>query len=118
MNDRSQSHDRVLTLLCERGAGEVLQTLRTSGGATTFAQLVTCGSRHPGRLLRALAAEGLVSRSVSGSWDSDPGLRAAFTLTDEGNELAERLGRLSGWARQRTERDHPHRRQYWLRRWV
>lgn len=118
MNDRSQSHDRVLTLLCERGAGEILQTLRTSGGTATFAQLITCGSRRPGGLLRALATERLVSRPAPGSWDLDPDLRATFTLTGEGSELAERLGRLSEWARQRTERDRPHRRQRWLRRWV
>lgn len=118
MNDRSQSHDRVLTLLCERGAGEILQTLRTSGGTATFAQLITCGSRRPGRLLRALATERLVSRSAPGSWDLDPDPAATFSLTGEGSELAERLVRLSEWARQRSGRDRPHWGRHWIHRWV
>lgn len=119
MSDRSQSHDRVLTLLCQRGVDEILRTMRANGDAATFAQLALCGSRQPGRLLRALAAERLVSRPAPGSWDANPHPEATFALTSEGAELAEHLERLADWAAlRREERDQQHRILRWLRHWI
>jgi DNA-binding HxlR family transcriptional regulator len=77
---------------------EVLDAL--THGPMTFADLrsrVGTGRRGLAAALRLVAARGLVTRTDTGTWDTEPPADALYRHTDLGRQVIEALSRFSVW---------------------
>lgn len=94
MRNQPTDADRILGLISQPAAYEILRGLHLRGGSAAVADVLP--ARSPDRLaiLRSLVAELLVVSAEAGSWDSvdDPGSLVA--LTGFGRRLASSLSDL------------------------
>jgi DNA-binding HxlR family transcriptional regulator len=85
-------------LVSHRYVVEVLDAL--SDGPMTLADIrssVHAGRRELAAAVRLVAARGLVTRSDTGSWDTDASVHAVYRHTDLGRDVYEALSRFSFW---------------------
>jgi DNA-binding HxlR family transcriptional regulator len=85
-------------LVSHRYVVEVLDAL--SHGPTTLADIrssVGAGRRELAAAVRLVAARGLVTRSDTGSWDTDASTDVFYRHTDLGRAVFESLSRFSFW---------------------
>jgi DNA-binding HxlR family transcriptional regulator len=97
MSDRERFNRRLLDVLGQRGAVEIIVALRDRGGSATLTELQQAGLTRPAPILRLLAAAGQVCRSAGGTWDTAPPEGTRFALTAAGVGLAETLDELETW---------------------
>jgi DNA-binding HxlR family transcriptional regulator len=98
-------------LVSHRYVVEVLDTL--SHGPMTLADIrssIHAGRRELAAAVRLVAARGLVTRSDTGSWDTDASPNAVYRHTDLGRVVFEALSRFSFWTTvfDRTGAQTPH----------
>lgn len=96
MSDHEFS-DRILRLICRKGAYEIIRLLDQRDGAATFGQIINLHVPRPLTLLRALAAEHFVTTPTAGTWDLTPSPCTRFELTNRGNLLVGHLDRIDEW---------------------
>jgi hypothetical protein len=113
-----ESSDRILRLICRRGAYEIIRLLDQCDGMATFGQIIELRVPHPLTLLRALAAEHFVSIPTGGTWDLTPSSTTRFELTTRGNLLVGHLDRIDEWEQQcRRGAGEPRARSWRHLRW-